>query len=387
MSQALLSTTELLGKLVGFDSVSRNSNVPIADFICNYLDRCGVLVNRLPTADGDKVNLIARVGPGADDSDDRAGLVLSGHMDVVPADEPDWRSDPFELTETDGALYGRGACDMKGFLAQSLNLACRFADEPLRHPLVLVLTCDEEIGTVGAAHLAANAPEPESLPGQAVVGEPTELRVVRLHKGHTKMRVSISGRGAHSGYPQLGVNAIEPAGRILVALSELRESLQSEQGDTGEYFPETPYPVLNVSTIHGGSAINVVPDRCVIQFGVRLLPGMEATGLVDRVRALLRQTEGAGEWDLELINDSPALNTATDAPIYRARCDCVGQTETFGVSYASDAGWLQRMGMECVLFGGGSIEVAHKANEFIPRDQFARADEVLEQMVRRFCME
>lgn len=382
-----LSNAELLCRLVGFESVSCHSNVPIADFVCQYLDRPGIQIDRLANADSDKVNLVVRVGPSADESPERHGLTLSGHMDVVPADEPQWRSDPFTLTETDTAYFGRGACDMKGFVAQAANLIRGCDAGTLAHPLVLILTYDEEVGTIGAAHLAEEFPNPESLPRNAIVGEPTELRVVRMHKGHTKMRITLCGESAHSAYPHLGANAIEPAGRVIAALIDLRKKLESERTDTSAFFPDTPCPALNLALISGGTAINIIPDRCVIDFGIRLLPGMDALQMIARVRESLESIEGVEEQAFEVISDSPSLLAEEDSPLHRALCECVGQSEGLGVSYASDAGWLQRMGMDCVLFGAGSIEVAHRPNEFIPKDQFARAGIILEDMVRRFCME
>ncbi len=206
----------LLGRLIAFDTTSRNSNLPLADFLCDYLDRPGIRISRVPSADGAKTNVVAWVGPQP--TADRRGLVLSGHMDVVPAEEDGWTSEPFALTDGGDRWVARGACDMKGFLALATNLAAEAAEAGTarwRAPLALVFTYDEEVGTLGAKRLTESFPEAAALPRSAIIGEPTSLRVVRTHKGHFKLRITLHGVAAHSGYPHLGANAIEPAGRVI----------------------------------------------------------------------------------------------------------------------------------------------------------------------------
>jgi acetylornithine deacetylase len=212
-----LDDSELLRRLVAFDSTSRNSNLPIADFICDYLDRPWIRVRRHPSPDGDRTNLFIAAGP---EEASGSGLGLSGHMDVVPADEQGWRTDPFTLTQVGNTYTGRGTADMKGFLAVAINQLASLDGKRLHRPLALVLTYDEELGTLGAKHFVETWPEREVLPRALVIGEPSSLRVVRMHKGYLKMRVEFEGTAAHSGYPHLGRNAIEPAARGIVALSE-----------------------------------------------------------------------------------------------------------------------------------------------------------------------
>src|SRR5947199_367218 len=322
-----LSDAELLARLVGFDSTSRNSNLPIADFLCEYLDRPGVRIARNPSADGTKANVIAWLGPAPEG--DRRGLVLSGHMDVVPAEEDGWRHDPFHLADEGDRWVGRGSCDMKGFLALAANLMVEADPRSWRAPLVLVFTYDEEVGTLGAKRLTESFPEAERLPRSAVIGEPTSLRVARTHKGHTKLRL----------------------------------------------------------TLHGGSAINVVPDRCVVEVGFRPLPGITSEELIERVSRAARQAAGPFEPAIELLSDSPPLLLDEASPIHRHLCAINHQEAGSSVSFATDAGWLQRLGMDCAIFGPGSIEVAHKPNEFLPKDEFVAARGLLERTIRRFCEE
>jgi acetylornithine deacetylase len=379
-----LTDDDLLARLVGHDSTSRRSNRPVADFVCDYLDRPACVIERHESADGEKVEVVARVGP--EPGPDRGGLVLSGHLDVVPADEPEWESDPFVLREADGRWYGRGTCDMKGFVALAVNRLAALEPDGLAAPLVLVLTSDEELGSLGAQRLAATRPADPPLPVAAVIGEPTSLRVVRMHKGHLTFRITARGRSAHSGSPHLGRNAIEPAARVVTALGALREERARVRADTSVCFPEVPFPVLNVARVSGGTANNVVPERCVVHVGVRLLPGMDTAEPIRRVRDLVAEAAGEDEVAVEVLNDNPPMLLDEGAAINRTLCRLVGQTQTHGVSYASDAGVLRRdLGMECVLYGPGTIEVAHRPNEHVPIDEVRTAGATLDELVNGAC--
>jgi acetylornithine deacetylase len=380
-----LTDVDLLARLVAFDTTSRRSNLPLARFLADYLDRPGVEVAELPSPDGEKANLLVRVGPPLDlspDPEERPGLVLSGHMDVVPADDRDrWETDPFLLADRGDRLAARGACDMKGFLALAANLAAEADPDRLRAPLVLVLTYDEEVGCLGAGELVrSHGGGGPALPRAAVIGEPTELRVVRHHKGHLKMGLTYRGVSAHSAYPHLGRSAIEAAAEGVRALAGLRRELESERVETSRHFPDAPFATLNVGTIRGGAAVNVVPDRCVLEVGVRLLPGMAVDAVVARVRAAVGE-----EPELEVQSLAPPLSAAADAPVLRELLDLTGQEEAGAVSYATDAGWLAELGLDCAIFGPGSIEVAHKPNESVPKADLVRARKVLEALIERFC--
>ncbi|HEY0782657.1 MAG TPA: acetylornithine deacetylase [Thermoanaerobaculia bacterium] len=389
-----LSDTDLLARLVGFDTTSCNSNLPLADFLADYLEVAGVRVERQPSPEGTKANLVAWIGP--EPNGDRRGLVLSGHMDVVPAEELEWRSDPFTLTDLGDRLVARGACDMKGFLALAANLALAVSQGSagsLAAPLVLVFTYDEEVGTLGARHLTESFAAGSALPRNAVIGEPTSLQVARCHKGHFKMRVTLHGQSAHSGYPHLGANSIEPAGELIVALSALRRELEAEVVPHRELFPEVPFVPLNVGTVHGGSAINVVPERCAVEIGVRPLPGEgdPSAALIARVRQVVDRTLApfapAIRAEVELLSDSPPLLLAETADVHRELCALVGQQASSSVSFATDAGWLQRLGIDCAIWGPGSITVAHKPNEFVSKADLIAARAPLERLIDRFCRE
>jgi len=375
-----LSDVELLARLIAFDSVSANSNRPIADFLAEYLSASGCRIWRQEFDEGRKVNILASRGDGPAG----AGLLLSGHMDVVPAGEPGWRSDPFTLTEREGRLFGRGTCDMKGWLALAVNRVA--AATALSKPLHLLISADEEVGCVGARHFARNPP-PFPLPASFLIGEPTELKGVRMHKGHTKVRVRVEGKPAHSGYPHLGINAIERAGEVLAVLTRLACDWKSRRAASSEHFPECPYPVLNLATIAGGSAVNVVPAQCEIQMGVRTLPGEGSAELIKEIAAVLaglpQPLRDAVSHDVP--SDNPPMLCPDEAPLHRLVCDLIGQAGTVGVSYASDAGWLSTMGVQCVLHGPGSIEDAHKANESIDGGQWRRGGDLLDRTIAGMC--
>ena len=380
---SLMTDAELLERLVAFDTTSRLSNLPLADFVSAYLDRPAVRVEKMHSQDGAKANLIIRTGP---DREDGEGLTLSGHMDVVPADEPEWRFAPFALTRAGETYVGRGTADMKGFLALVINRVARSEPSRLRRPLALLLTYDEEVGTLGARRFAENQSVPRDLPRDVIIGEPTSLRVVRLHKGMIRLQLAFRGRAAHSGYPHLGRNAIEPAARAIAALAGLRVVMEAERPPHGEYFPDVPYPALNVGVVSGGSAVNVIPDRCTVQVGIRLLPEMKAEQMTARVHAAVAEALPGEPFELASLGESPAMMLDERAALYRELCGMVGQHGTESVAFATDAGWLQTVGFRCAIFGPGSIEVAHRPNESLPIAEFERAGELLDDIIRRRCL-
>jgi acetylornithine deacetylase len=384
MTAEPLSDEALLARLIAFDTTSHKSNRKLAGFIGDYLDRPGVRITRQPTADGAKLNLIVAAGP----EDKGRGLTLSGHMDTVPAESEGWNSDPFTLTRRDGSYVARGAADMKGFLALAINRLASVDIHRLRHQLVLLFTHDEETGTQGARRLVDEPDAVPPLPKGAIIGEPTSLRILRLHKGHLRLQLSFTGVPAHSGLPHLGVNAIEAAGRAIMALADLRQALERERPPNAEYF-EVPFVTLNVGRVAGGGAVNVVPADCLLELGVRLLPGMSLEEMTGRIRAVVQQAVSRVPFQLAVINETPPMIAPDDAPIVRLLAGELGkgqgQTGSASVPFATDGGWLSRLGLDCVIWGPGSIEVAHKPNEWLPVAEFVRAGELLTRVVHRAC--
>ncbi len=375
------AAASLLAELVGHPSTSDRDSTGFVKWLVDRFGRDDAEVTVQRYAGGTRSNLLlVRGGPIVDD----AGLLLAGHLDVVPAEEPEWRSDPWTLTDGGDRWVGRGACDMKGFVALALDRFGRSASTTLQAPLAVLLTSDEEVGSIGAQRWVERLSD-IALPRQVLIGEPTDLRPVRMHKGHLRLRLEIRGTAAHSGYPHRGHSAIRPAGPALVALAELERELATETPEHGDRFPEVPFVALNVGRIDGGAAVNVIPDRCVVEFGLRLLPGLSTESVLPRVERTLDAALRDEAWDLEVDNDSPPLLTAADAPLYLALGELFPAGDDSGVSYSSDGGALARLGLDCVLFGPGSIEVAHKPNEFVPKAELERAGEIIDRLIDRFC--
>jgi acetylornithine deacetylase len=394
----VLSDLDLLARLVSFDTTSatKRPTRPLGDFVCDYLDHSKIRIERFDCG-GEQENLWFETGPPS--NGDGEGLLLCGHVDVVPATEPEWTADPFILRVEGDRAIGRGACDMKGFDAIAINLLREAANAgSLEAPLGLLLTCNEEIGTVGAGQFAAQwAGRP--LPRRTIVGEPTSLQPVRGHKGHLGIAIVVGGLGGHTGFPNRGVNAIERAMPVLEGFRDLRQSMVEERLDASDLFPETPFPVLTVAGIEGGSAINVMPESCVIRVGVRLLPGQSAEEFLPRLRSAI---EGRGigvdmrSGDLESplpmaardeclvidLNNTPSYAIDSDAAFLAEVADLVGDHGSHGANFGTDAGRLVGLGCESVVFGPGNIGVAHKPDEWMPLDEFARTPELLRRLIR-----
>jgi len=386
----LVTTTipdrDLLARLVSFPSLSGpRHDHDIIEFVCSYLDRPGLQIERVPNADGTRCNIMVTAGALRDD---RKGLVLCGHLDVMPADEPGWNSPPFVLTERDGKLFGRGASDMKPFVAMMMNQLAAAAVMPLKQPLVAVFTYDEEVGALGAQAFGKAMQLRSPLPFDCVIGEPTSLRAVRMHKGHLKIKIVIIGKPAHSGAPHLGINAIEAAGEIVSRLTELTQTYAGFRNEQSDCFSAVPFPVLCVARIRGGEAVNVVPERCEIDLGVRLLPGMQSEDAVASVQALVSATNHAARAEVSVVNDNPPMLLQEGSRLVTRLRELTGNTEDIGVSYASDGGPLQRdLGLHCVLFGPGTIEVAHRPNEHVPIAEFEKCAAIVTRLVHEWCAE
>lgn len=389
-----LSDAELLARLVAFDTTSGNSNLPLVDFVCDYLDGSGARIHRMPSPDAAKANLAVVAGPGSDDggaANDREGLTLCGHTDVVPAREPGWSSDPFAATRSDGTIVGRGTADMKGFLALAIQALVEADRRTLSKPLALLFTYDEEVGTRGARRLFETGGPPEALPRRTIVGEPTSLAPAGLHKGHLRVRIVVEGKAAHSGLPHLGRSAIGPAARVVTALEDLRRELESERPAHADAFPEVPFVTLNVGRIVGGAAANVIPDRCEIELGARLFPGMASSAFLARIATAVEGAAGDIPYRIEVAGESPPALLDAGSDLWEwlraeaIRSPAAGGPARASVPFATDAGWLERLGFECVIWGPGSIEVAHRANEFVPLADLASARATLVRAVDRWC--
>ncbi len=369
----------LLAELIAFDTTSDRSNLALMDMAQERLAATGAACHRIPMAQGEKVNLLAVKGTPRED---RQGLTLCGHVDTVPADASRWSSDPWTLTSKGEHWIARGSCDMKGFVA--IAIAAMEQCDPSTAPLAILLTCDEEVGSLGARRVSESE-LPIPVPRSVIIGEPTSLEVVRLHKGHITLSLRVEGVSAHTGSPHLGSNAVDAAARVAVALSELGRTMAAERTPDSEHFnSEAAFPILTVASAHGGTAINVVPEQCDLGIGLRLLPDQSPAQELDRVRVAIDDS-CVCPWTLEERGDNPAMSTAADAEIHRWLCGEIGQDRSIGVSYGTDGGNLSRSGFECVLYGPGDIGVAHKPDEFVPMDEVEQCAATIASAVRHFC--
>ncbi|MCO4748101.1 MAG: acetylornithine deacetylase [Proteobacteria bacterium] len=370
-----------LARLVAFPTVSNRPVTALAAHMAERAEALGFRVERFdsPTEEG-KTNIVASIGPAGTD-----GLVLSGHMDVVPTEGQPWTSDPFAVTERDGKLYGRGTADMKGFLAATMEALSRIPSSAYKRELVLVWTHDEEVGCVGSGHLAHSLEHAgRTLPEACLIGEPTDFQVLRMHPGHVGVGVDISGAAAHSSRPDLGINAIVGASKVVESLQELAKELEEET--RLEAFLERPWVAFNVAKIRGGSAINIVPDSCRVELGYRPLPGMEATDVYERVAERLRSLDlGAATATADLIRVTPAMLTRDGTELAGLLEPHALPCDRPAASFATDGGNLAKVGAAPLIFGPGSITVAHQADEWIATADLIRAVDVIEDVVRTRC--
>jgi acetylornithine deacetylase len=355
-----------------------------AAFLAERAEDAGLRVTRYAAGPG-KVNVVARGGPAG-----VGGLLLSGHMDVVPVDGQPWTSDPFTLTERGDQLFARGACDMKGFIA-AVDTALTDLDlRTLEQELCLVWTCDEEVGCQGAAKLVEQLEaEGGALPTAAVIGEPTDFRIVRMHPGHCTFEVTVHGQAAHSSRPSLGANAIEGAARVVLALEDLAAEWARDRAFEDEL--PTPHAILSVGTIRGGAAVNIVPDRCTVQVGVRQLPGQPVDAVEAELRARVaevaeRVAPRGLRVELARVQAAPALHTPSDCGHLHLLQPWASDPTPTGVPFATDGGPLAALGVETLVFGPGSIDVAHRADEHVPLPDLVRTIDVVRDLVRRRCL-
>lgn len=367
---------DILDRLVAFPSVARKPNADIVGWIRSYLGEHGAQVNMLPGPEGDRSNLFATIGPV-----DVPGYILSGHMDVVPAGEPQWSSAPFVLRRHGERLYGRGTTDMKGFLASALAAVPALAALRLARPIHLAFSYDEEIGCRGVPHLIARLPELCARPLGVIVGEPSGMRAVRGHKGKAAARVIINGRSGHSSRPDLGLNAIHAmAGALSAAVSEAGRLTH------GPFDPafEPPYSSLQAGVVAGGQSVNIIPDTCMMDLEARAIPGVDPAGLLAPVKARAEALAADGfRIDWTALSAYPALSLPQDAPLATLLGKLTGEAPLAAVSYGTEAGLYQAAGFDAIICGPGDIARAHKADEYILTSELAACQRLIEALGTR----
>jgi acetylornithine deacetylase len=365
MTPSVGTAKELLARLVSFDTTSAKTNIPLIEFVEGYLAEHGVKSERVPTADGLKASLFATIGSG-----EGGGIALSGHTDVVPVASQNWDTDPFSMVERDGKLYGRGTCDMKGYLACCLALVPALKARRLRMPFHLAFSYDEEVGCTGVRPMIGEFGKKLPTPSMVFVGEPSNMTVVDAHKGPVRWRVELTGRASHSSMPHYGVNAIAYAARLIGEILRMEEELKA--GPLNPRF-DPPWTTTQVTQIEGGTASNIVPVPCWFGWETRALPGFDPFSLQRRLERYagevclpeMRRIAPESEIKIRRMNHVSAYAADNRSGIVPLTLKLAGQNETLAVSYCTEAGLFQDGGAPAIICGPGDIAQAHTVNEFI----------------------
>ncbi len=381
---ALARTVELLGDLIAFPTISSHSNTAMIDALASRFDDLGARCHVFADDDGSKASLFATLGP-----EEQGGIMLSGHTDVVPVDGQTWTRPPFEMTSDDAQLFGRGACDMKGFVAAAVIMAQHYAALPLRRPIHFAFTHDEEVGCLGAQ---AMIPELQRLglsPEMAIIGEPTEMRVIEGHKGCCEYTTRFRGLAGHGSDPAAGVNAAEYAVRYVARLMALREDLRARAPRNSRFEP--PETTLNIGRIEGGFMHNVIVEQAEVDWEFRPVQRSD----FDHVRSTLnnfvetellpamRAVHPAADITTEVMGEVVGLEPMTENAARDLIAGLLGANGADVVPFGTEAGLFQQTGMDVIVCGPGSIEQAHKADEFIRLDQLQQCVGMLERLGQR----
>ena len=374
-----------LGGMIGLASVSSTdpgidmSNRPVVEFLAEKLDSLGFaceVVQSPSTTGNEKCNLIATYGSGP------GGMVLAGHTDTVPFDEPLWSGDPLRMTERDGRLYGLGVTDMKGFFPIAIEAVRPLLDEEFRQPLIILATADEETSMQGARSLAEmGRPRARS----AIIGEPTGMRPIRSHKGIMMESVRLLGGSGHSSNPSLGRNALDAMHAVIADLIAFRRQLRERY--RGDFF-EIPHPTLNLGVIHGGDNPNRICGHCELQFDIRLMPGMEVESIRHEIRQRLAAVTGPLQVEAELVPlfpGTPAFFAREQSALLRAAEKITGH-QGESVAFGTEAPFLQQLGMDTIVLGPGHIDQAHQPDEYLSLDMIDPCIRTLRELVAQHCL-
>ena len=379
-TRSLPKLPNLLGQMIACNSISSSipaldhGNRAVIDLLAEILQSLGFTIDIMPLENPAKANLIATLGSGP------GGLVLAGHTDTVPCDSELWQQDPFTLVEKDHRFYGLGTCDMKGFFPLAIEAAKDFIGQKFRHPLIILATADEESSMSGAIALSrAGIPKAR----YAVIGEPTGLKPINMHKGILVEKLVITGKSGHSSDPSLGVNAMEAMHRALSELLRLRDELKQRYHNPA--FAVT-YPTMNLGCIHGGDNPNRICGHCELGFEIRPLPGIDVNQLHNEIQQRLQQVLGseASTFSLEHLGVQP-FQSAPDSPLVEL-CEKITDSAAESVSFATEAPYLKGLGMDVVVMGPGDIGQAHQPNEFLAMDRINPTVHHLKQLIGHFCL-
>ena len=377
---------EILGRLVAFDTVSSNPNMALMTYVKGLLEGAGLRVTLVPDAGGGKANLFASTGP-----EGVGGVMLSGHTDVVPVEGQVWTKPPFVLTEEDGRIYGRGAADMKGFVACAIAAMLSAARQPLKVPLHLALSYDEEIGCMGVRSLIDLLEKAPVRPRFCIVGEPTGMQVATGHKGKVALRATCFGREGHSALAPMALNALHLAADFLGAVRHLQAEVAATGLNDDDY--DVPYTTLHVGKMSGGIQVNIVPNHATLDFEIRALAGEDVAGLIARleteaeaITAPLRTAFPEAAIRIDRLWDYPGLGTPPDAEVVRFVKGLTGANGTMKVAFGTEGGLFdQRLGVPTVICGPGSMAQGHKPDEYVTMEQIDRCQAMLAALVQKLA--
>ena len=378
----------MIERLIAFDTTSRDSNLGLIEWVRDYVKGYG-FASRL-TYDGSsrKANLFATLERGSN-----PGIVLSGHTDVVPVDGQNWTSDPFKAVVKGDRLYGRGACDMKGYIAVALAMAPRFAAAELKAPLHFALSYDEEVGCLGVRGLLEDLARNNVRPAGAIVGEPTNMQPVIAHKGKRSYHCCVHGKEAHSALTPRGVNAIEYAARLICYIRHMAERMQT--CEPRDYGIDVPFTTLQTGVIAGGTASNIVPRDCNFDFEFRYLPGADPDALEREIKDYaervilpeMHKTDSGTGISIETKSEIPGLN-AGESDKMTALAQALSRDHTSSkVAYATEGGLFQQAGIPAIICGPGSIEQAHKPDEYIALEQVVKCESFMQRLLEQMCVQ
>lgn len=384
-----MTAIDLIKKLVAFDTTSRNSNLELIDFIQNYLADFNVDSDLVHDETGQKANLYATLGPS-----DRRGIMLSGHTDVVPVDGQVWTTDPFEVVEKNNRLYGRGTCDMKGFVSSVLAHVPIFLEQKLKTPIHLAFSYDEEVGCIGVQRLIDNLNDREIKPKLCIVGEPTEMKVVIAHKGKTSFQCHVRGSEAHSSLAPEAVNAVEFAAELISHIKATARKIKKN----GPFDPlfDVPHTTIHTGNIKGGTALNIVPKECCFEFEIRHLPEESVDTYMSEIKNFIREKlepemksiSADSGFVINIKSAMPGLHTLPEDSVVTFAKSLTKQNTHSKVSFGTEAGPFQKTaGIPTVVCGPGSIVQAHKPDEFIAVEQVAKCSNFLDRLAERACVE
>ena len=374
-----MKSLSVIENLVGFETVSRDSNLPLIDFVQNFLYDHGVDSRRVPSADGRKSNLIATVGPL-----ESGGVVLSGHTDVVPVDGQDWSRDPYSFHRRGERWYGRGSCDMKGFIGIALSLVPQMSN--LRRPIHFALSYDEEVGCLGAPDMIEVIREELPDPAGVIVGEPTSMAAVTAHKGIVGLQTTVRGYEAHSSQTHRGVSAVMTAARLVSHLEQLAHGLYEKTPPDNGFEPHATS--VHVGVIHGGTALNIISGECQFTWDIRNIPGDDPQALIDHFEDFcrdevlpgMRARHQACSIKTEVLACAPAFDDSNSSILGLVQA-LSGRNETYKVAYGTEAGQYQGAGFPTVLCGPGSIDQAHQPDEYIEASEVEAGERFLQALV------